>query len=67
MLSPSGLGLSLPSLWFCSEAQGRHHGEDSHSSNQDGAVPQLAQTWPGSLATVPMPHAFPTHFKMLRQ
>lgn len=36
MLSLSGLGLSLLSLWFCSEAQGRpHREEDSHCSNQD--------------------------------
>lgn len=47
MLSPSGLGLSFVSLWFCSETQGRPYGEeDSHCSNQDSGVPQLAQTWP---------------------
>lgn len=56
MLSLSGLGLSFVSLWFCSEAQGRPHGEeDSHCSNQDSGVSQLAQTWPGSSPTVPMP------------
>lgn len=48
MLSLSGLGLLFVSLWFCSEAQGRPHGEDSHCSNQNSGVPQLAQTWPGS-------------------
>lgn len=57
MLSLSGLGLSFVSLWFCSEAQGRPHGEeDSHCSSQDSGVSQLAQTWPGSSPTVPMPH-----------
>lgn len=67
MLSLSGLGLSFVSLWFCSEAQGRPNGEeDSHCSNQDSGVPQLAQTWPGSSSTVPMPHTFPMRFGMLR-
>lgn len=63
MLSLSGLGLSFVSLWFFSGQipQGGGHTAPTRTV----VFPQLAQTWPGSSSTVPMPHAFPMCFRML--
>lgn len=64
MLSLSGLGLSFVSLCFFSGADPT--GRRTHTAPTRTVVfPQLAQTWPGSSSTVPMPHAFPMRFGML--